>query len=293
LVLNGSLGNAVANNICASQSPGGAGNLTINGALATGGVAYLGQPTQVYITSAGNDSSRTFTVYGTSYSDGGTGIYAQVETVTGANASVVQTNSKFFTVTRVAISGASAAAVTVGRGSTKATLDNPRQIAIDSDGDDTLINFTVTGTDANGYVQSEVIAGENADAAVSVLSYKTITSVVTSGAVATTVTVGTDDVASSPWVRFDDYAGNAQVAVQAVVDGTANYSVEFTMDDPNSLAHPVARADVAWSAPVETTLTAQTATKFGNFAVAPVFARVLLNSGDGTVTTTFRQVYLS
>lgn len=290
LVLNGALGNAVANNICASQSPGGAGNLTINGALANGGVAYLGQPTQVYITSAGDDSGVTFTVYGTSFSDNG-GVFGQVETVTGANASVVQTANKFWTVTRVAISGASAAAVTVGRGSTQATLDNPRRIAIDSDGDDTTITFTVTGTDGNGFLQSEVITGGNADDVSSVLSYKTVTSIVTSGAVATTVTVGTADTATSPWVRFDDYAANAQLAVQAVVDGTVNYSVEFTMDDPNSIAHPIPPAEVTWSAPVETTLTSQTGSKFGYYPVVPVFARVLLNSGDGSVRTTFRQVY--
>ena len=137
-----------------------------------------------------------------------------------------------------------------------------------------------------------MIEGENAAAATSVLSYKTITSIVTSGAIATTVTVGTVEVASSPWVRFEDYAGNAQLAVQAVVDGTVNYSVEFTMDDPNSISHPIPKADVAWSAPVETTLTAQTASKFGTYPVVPVFARVLLNSGTGSVRTTFRQAYL-
>jgi hypothetical protein len=290
LVLNGALGNAVANNICASQSPGGAGNLTINGTLASAGVAYLGEPRPVYITSAGDDSGITFTVYGTSFSANG-GVFAQVETVTGANASVVQTNNLFWTVTRVAVSDASAAAVTVGRGASVATLDNPRTIAIDSDGDDTGITFTVTGTDANGSPQSEVIVGENAADAASVLSYKTVTSIVTSGAVATTVTVGTGDTATSEWVRFDDYAGNAQVAVQAAVDGTVNYSVEFTMDDPNSLMNPVAKADVVWSAPVETTLTSQTGSKFGYYPVGPVFARVLLNSGDGSVRTTFRQVY--
>lgn len=292
LVLNGALGNAVANNICASQSPGGAGNLTLNGTLVSAGVAYLGEPRPVYITSAGDDSSRTFTIYGTSYTANG-GVFAQVETVTGANASVVQTTNLFWTVTRIAISGASAAAVTVGRGSSAATLDSPRRIAIDSAGDDTGITFTVTGTDANGSPQSEVITGGDTEDVPSVLSYKTVTSVVSSGAVATTVTVGTGDTATSPWVRFDDYAGNAQLAVQAVVDGTANYSVEFTMDDPNSLLHPIAPADVAWSAPVETTLTAQTATKFGTYPVVPIFARVLLNSGDGTVRTTFRQVYLN
>ena len=51
-----------ADSISQSQTPSGAGNLTINGAKASGGVATFDSARQVTITSAGNDSARTFTV---------------------------------------------------------------------------------------------------------------------------------------------------------------------------------------------------------------------------------------
>lgn len=98
--------------VCASQSPGAAGNLTINGASASGGVATLDAARRIIITSGGNDSAKTFTVYGT----GGSwlGDTPISETVTGANVGAAQTNQDFLTVTRVAINAASAGTVKVG-----------------------------------------------------------------------------------------------------------------------------------------------------------------------------------
>ena len=61
----------------------GAGNLTINGALADGGSVTFDQPRNVIITSAGDDSGDTFTVTGTD--ETGT---AQTEDITGADTGV-------------------------------------------------------------------------------------------------------------------------------------------------------------------------------------------------------------
>lgn len=290
LVLNGAFADEVANNICASQSPGGAVDLTINGSAATGGIAYLPSPRRVYITSAGNDSGRTFTVYGQIYTQWG--VSGVVETVTGANTSVVSTSNAFSKVTRVAISGASAAAVTVGVVGV-ATMDVARRVAIDSAGDDTLISFTISGTDVNGSPISEVVVGVNNAVATSVLSYATVTGVLTSGAVASTVEVGSSAVADSQWIRFDDYAANAQVAIQATVSGTVNYTIQQTMDDPNSATFPVTPQSVTWVNHPDTAVVAATATKQTNYGYPPIFAKVVLNSGTGTVTTTMRQVYLN
>lgn len=95
-------GNAAG--IAASQTPGAAGNLTLTASPVT-----LDVQRKVAITSAGNDSGVTFTVYGTSQ-----GGQAVQETIAGGNAATVYTNIDFLTVTRVAISGAAAGAVTVG-----------------------------------------------------------------------------------------------------------------------------------------------------------------------------------
>jgi hypothetical protein len=290
LVLNGAFASVDADAVALAQAVAGAGNLTLNGVTVNGGVARLGAQRRVYITSAGNDSGITFTVTGTIFSLSGPA--AVVETVTGANAGVVSTSKVFDTVTQVAASGAAAGDVSVGMhgGTIGATLDKARRVSIDSDGNDSGITFTVAGTDGNGNPITETIAGGNATAVATALDFKTVTSILTSGAVATTVEVGTNAVAASRWVRFDELAGNAQVHGQCVVDGTVTYDVEYTLDDPNSIGNPVAEEDVTWFDHAD--FTAQMASKTGIFQVAPVFARVTLNTGTGSVRGTFVQSYL-
>lgn len=107
--LSYALGAADDDGISLSQSPGAAGNLTITGAFASGGVATLDVPRRVLITSAGDDHLITFTVYGTNA--GGAAIS---EVVTGPNATTAYTNQDFKTVTRIAVSAATAGAVKAG-----------------------------------------------------------------------------------------------------------------------------------------------------------------------------------
>lgn len=92
-----------------SQTPGGAVDLTLNGALIADGIATFSPPRKVAIYSAGNIAARVFTIYGTDRA--GTSI---TDTVTGVNASTVETNKIFKTVTRIAIDAASAAALEAG-----------------------------------------------------------------------------------------------------------------------------------------------------------------------------------
>lgn len=312
LVLNGAAGSFTANNICLSQTPSGAGALTLNGTLCNtnqpagaGGSAAAGSAaaqinpaSRIYITSAGNDSGRTFTIVGTLQTPNTFGMGIGVtETITGANASVVSSANQYSTITSITISGAAAGAVTVGTYAS-ATLDTGRRVIITSGGDDSGITFALSGTDWSGVPISETITGASAGVASSVLDYLTVTSIRTSGAVATTVTVGTNTVAGSPWVRFDDFAAAAQVAIQATVSGTVNFTVQQTMDDPNYVTNQLptptyryARSAVTWVNHPDSALAAATATAQGNYAYPPVFARVVLNSGSGTVTGTFRQVY--
>ena len=91
--------------ISTSQTPSGAGDLTITGALATGGVATLAPNgnwgRQVLITCAGADAGKNFTIYGT-IPGGGDYVYSEV--VAGSNASTSTSVGPFLTVTRVAVS---------------------------------------------------------------------------------------------------------------------------------------------------------------------------------------------
>lgn len=316
LVINGAsaAGTFAANSICASQTPGGAGALTINGTLATtnpvagaGGTGAAPSalvrfpvPTRIYITCAGNNSGVTFTVTGTVQSVTSFGPGAVVsETVTGANANTVATTALFSSVTAVSISGASTGAVTVGHSGT-ATLDVARRVIITSGGNDSGVTFTLAGTDRNNNAITETITGANAGAAASVLDYLTVTSIKTSAAAAGTLTVGTNGVAGSQWIRFDDLAANAQIAFQNTVSGSANYTVQQTLEDPNRITNQTVTPTYQWSPATVTwlnhpdaALVAATTTTQGNYAYAPVYARVVLNSGTGSVTSTFRQAYLS
>lgn len=204
----GPLAAADPNGICESQTTAGSGNLTLDGALVSSGVAQLGQPRRVLITNAGNDSARTFTVYGTTF--GGQVIS---ENVLGTNGSSAATVQDFLTVTQVYVNGA---------------------------------------TSASGVI------------------------------------VGTNGVAGTRWVRLDSWANN-NTAIQCTASGTVNYTVQVTMDDPNSTVDPVAPVDVTWVNTNDTDAVTATSDIFTNFQFTPTFARVLLNSGSGTVTATFAQ----
>jgi hypothetical protein len=204
----GPLAAASADNIALSQTVAGAANVVLNGALVTGGVAYLDEPRRILITNVGNDAGVTFTVYGTWI--GGQTIS---ETVQGTSGSSVATTLDFATVTRVATSGS---------------------------------------TSASG------------------------------------ITVGTNGVSGSRWVRLDSWA-DAQTAIQCNASGTVNYTVQVTMDDPNSPTNPVSVNDVTWLNTNDADAVTTIGDVFTNFDWTPTFARILLNSGTGTVTGTFAQ----
>ena len=101
---------ADADGVCQSQTPaaGGEQALTINGALASGGVATFVAARLITIASASDDSARTFTVTGTDVNGN-----AQTETIAGPATTVTGT-LYFRTVTEVLVDDDTAGAITVG-----------------------------------------------------------------------------------------------------------------------------------------------------------------------------------
>lgn len=91
--------------ICASQTPSGAGALTLNGALGT----TLDYARQIGIYSASNLSGRTFVVTGTDSH----GITIS-ESITGPNNGTVESSRYFKTISSITISGAAGGALIVG-----------------------------------------------------------------------------------------------------------------------------------------------------------------------------------
>lgn len=132
-----------ANNIALSQTPGAAGALTLNGSLASGGVAVIGNSQHITITTT--DSTHSFTIAGTTP----TGALL-TEVVTG-NGTSVTSLLDYAKVTSIVISGAATGAVTVGTSGTGSTpwvrLDEwaspPVGIQCDVTG---TVNYTIQST---------------------------------------------------------------------------------------------------------------------------------------------------
>lgn len=173
---------------------------------------------------------------------------------------------------------------------TSAILDQPRRIVITTTDDETANNFTITGYDRSGNPISETLAGVNTGTMTTALDFAVVTGVSIDGNAVDDVYVGTSEIASSNWVRFDDFAPN-YISIQCVADGTVDYTVEYTLNDPNSFQNPVTPVDVTWVASDDTDVVNATGSAVSNFIFAPTFARVTMNSGDGTVNGTFLQSF--
>lgn len=276
-VLNGVLGSFSATNIAASQTPAGAGNLTL-----TSTTVPLNPEQYVYITTTDDETGRTFTVYGTDRN--GTSV---VEQITGADIDVVSSTNKFSVITRISVDAATAGAVTVGSYSA-AALSPAGRITITSVGDESGNTFTISGTNWAGNPVSEVLTGANIGAVTSVMDYKTITNIVAENTTADTIQIGTAQSGGSRWVRLDGWAF-PQVGFQVDVDGTIDYTIQQTFDDPNSAVLPVAPADVTWFDSTDASVVTEANAKQSLYAYAPTFVRVVANSGNGTATLRITQ----
>lgn len=281
VILNGAGATFSINNIATAQDPAGAGNLTL---VATS-IAFS-TPRYVYVTSAANDTSITFTVYGTDING-----KPLVEAITGANAKARVSVNRFSSVNRVAVSGNSGS-VQVGSFEVATfTGSTARQVTITSGGGiESNKTFVVIGTNEAGAVVSESITGPGAGATVTTASYfRTVTSVTVSAETAGTITVGMTNTAASPWVRFDDFAPS-NISIQCDVSGSATYTVQSSLDDPNDPFSPTPMASMIWVNTSDTNVVAATTTQQSNFLFAPKFARVILTTtSTGSVAATFLQ----
>lgn len=173
-----------------------------------------------------------------------------------------------------------------------ATLDVARRVLLTFGSEASARTVLLTGTNASGNAISETlaVASGGASTIASVLDYKTVTSMVPAGGgFSAAVTVGTNGVAASPWVRMDDYSFGP-TTIAAVASGTVNFTLQYSADDPNSLSNPVAPADMVWISSPVTAMVGASATQFATIDAPPAFMRVLLNSGTGSVRTTITQL---
>jgi hypothetical protein len=165
-----------------------------------------------------------------------------------------------------------------------ATLDQPRRVLFTSVGNDSGITFTITGTDWNNQYATEVLTGANASTTYTVYDFKTVTSVVASGASAGNVSIGTNGIASSRPVNLDPYA-DSSTYIQTDTGGSAaiTYSIQLTGDNPNDSATPVPYTSVRWINSGTAALVNATSAQNANQAGIPTMMRVYIsNAGSNT-----------
>lgn len=167
-----------------------------------------------------------------------------------------------------------------------ATLDTQRRVLITLGASDAGITFTVTGTNQSGAPISDTFAG-GAVTAQSNQDFKTVTGVTHTGSVASTITIGTNGVGSSPWqiVNWNATPENIGVFVE-LRSGAANWTIQYTFDDPNILPGTggLNAAGLAYSFPLNlSTMTAQTGSLDAAFTTPFLAFRLTTNSGTGTL----------
>lgn len=166
-----------------------------------------------------------------------------------------------------------------------ATMDKARRILVTTVSDESAKTLTIYGTDWNGNLISEVMTGPNATTAYTNMDFATVTRVAVSAAFTGNVSVGTNGIASSRWVAMDGY-GWAQIALQCDVTGTANGTVQQTVDDVLNLSAPYL---TKWLNHPDSNLVSFTANVQGNYAAIPSFVKVTLNSGTGSISMNILQ----
>lgn len=156
-----------------------------------------------------------------------------------------------------------------------AQLGSQRRVILESAGNISATNFTITGTDDSGAIISETLAGPNATTIATELNFSTVTQIAADAAFATDVEIGTDDVGASQTVPLDQYLTPFNVSLALVITGTVDVTVEFTFDDVfGDFPGPHSWTDH----PDLTNITADADATF----ISPVSAcRLLTNSGDG------------
>jgi hypothetical protein len=176
--------------------------------------------------------------------------------------------------------------------SSPAVLDTARRVLFTTaSASDNGKTVTLVGIDGNNQSQTEIVTLVNAagvTTAVSALDYKSVTSATISSAAVGNISIGTNTTASSVWVRLDEWS-IPQTSVQVTVSGTVNYTLQQTLQDPNSPTNPIAPYLVSWVNSSDPNMVNQTLTAQSSYAYAPIFVKLTLNSGTGSVTGIFAQ----
>lgn len=112
-----------------------------------------------------------------------------------------------------------------------ATLPGQQYLLFTTTEDDTGVTATITGTDAGGNVIGEAVVLVSSSTVASTKSYKTVTQIAVSGAIAANISVGVNGLGYSQPYPLDVYLTPFEVSVSVDGSGQATYKAQYTYDN--------------------------------------------------------------
>lgn len=156
-----------------------------------------------------------------------------------------------------------------------ATFGAAQLVRLTSAADTSGITFKFVGTDADGNAQSQTVQGTNASNSDTTLFFKTITSIVPSGAVTGAIVVGNLITSVSPTLKVDTGINPVNIALVAeLVSGTSTFDINVTYGDSND--YPALWSDHA-------TIAAKSATTYGSQTVPVAGFRIKMTASSSGV----------
>jgi hypothetical protein len=280
----GPLAATSANNICTSQTPTGNNQIAINGTTATTSATFTASISgnQLIVTAISSGAIQL------GQSVNGLGVPANT-TIIGPPPGPGQTAVAGGTGTYILSTSGTVSSTTLYT-NTVATLDTPRRVQLTTtNSGDLNKTMTLTGTDWNNSVITEVLVAASASTSYTNLDFKTITSIVSSATYLGAVTVGTNAVASSAWVRLDEYTTfptAIQVTVNTAMGALQTYTVQQTLQDPNSPTNSILPYQLTWINTSDPNVVGAVSSQQSSYTYAPILARVTMNYNAPTAAVT-------
>lgn len=156
------------------------------------------------------------------------------------------------------------------------------QVSVYSGGNLSGVNFTVVGTDPDGFALSETITGPNATTVETTNYFYTVTSVSTSGTIASNAEIGIVDEIATQRVLIEPRS-NFAVGLGTHVTGTASVTAQVSMSDPYD--DSVTKVYIA-----DTTFASKTATFYSALGVVVAAVRLITNSYSSGATLEFHVI---
>lgn len=208
-----------------------------------------------------------------------------------ASASCIATSQSLAAAGNLVINGASAVVRALGPFAgdiTVAALDTQRRVQITSAGDDSARSFTVTGWRQGGQLIREVLAGTKAGSVATTLDFLNVGTVAVDGAIASTVTVGTNGTGSTDWIMPDFHLTPFSIGIVTQLSGSAGWNLETT-NDMNYAATPRGPQDPTQKPTVTKIIDGSTIAQAATLNSAITGYRFTNISGTGTLSAQTQQ----